>query len=378
MAQEQLSRPAAERRCPNCGTRVARDAESCFMCGYDLRREPKRKRQVSWVDALLVIAVLGVVLFWWQAGSRQSPDDAESTEAAGIPAAAIPILPAEPTITPTNVPATPAEEAPSKPSGTVEHEVVQGETLLSIALDYGITVDEVRAANGLTGDLIRPGDRLTIPNQQAVVAPQVGQAAPKGPVSTFDYVVQDGDTIISIAARLGSTVEEILSANGLGVSDLIRPGDSLKIPVRQVPSEVLESSSTVQETSAALVEGATPVTSTRQTGIYAAPQLIAPADNATLPSSEAVLLRWASVDLLKQNEWYVVLLYPQSQDARQFPSIWTKSTSHRMELEYAPEPGKSASYSWQVSVVRVNSKAGGGYGLEPASPTSELRRFTWE
>ena len=274
------------------------------MCGYDLRREPSRKRQISWVDALLVLAVLLVLFFWWQAGNRQANDD-ELPAAVGLPADQIPFLPPTPTATPTPVATALPAATPAQPSGTIEHAVVQGETLLSIALDYGVTVEDIQRVNSLSGDLIRPGDKLTIPNQQAVLAPPASASeAPRGPISTFAYIVQNGDTIISIASRLGSTVDEILTANNLTASDLIRPGDTLNIPVRQVPPEVL--SSTVQGGEA-------------QGAVYSAPQSVAPADGATVARTEPVLLRWASVGLLQLDEWYVVLLYPQSPDAAPVP-----------------------------------------------------------
>lgn len=358
-----MTKPIVERRCPNCGTRVAREAESCFMCGFDLRRDGGRRRSISWIDALLVLAVLAVLVFWWQAGSRQTETETPDQVAAGIPPEQIPFLPPTPTITPTAAPAAgdSATPAPLLPTGTVEHTVSAGETLLSIALDYGVTVEEIRAANNLTGELIRIGDKLTIPNQQAVVAPPVGQT-PRGPVSNFDYVVQEGDTLVSIAARLGSSVEEIQRANNLGPNDFIRPSQTLSIPVRQVPQEVIQSGQ------GAASAGQVP---------WPAPQLTAPADGETMSRTEPVLLRWVSVGMLAPNEWYVVLLYPQSPNARQYPSIWTKATSHRLELEEAPEPGQSASYSWQVSVVRV-AATDGGSALEPVSPSSVLRRFSWQ
>lgn len=373
MAQERVSKPIAERRCPNCGTRIARDAESCFMCGYDLRHEPRRRRQVSWIDALLVLAVLIVIGFWWQAGNRPASEDATPTAAAGIPPDQIPFLTATPTPSPTPTPESAATPTPESPSGTVDHTVVSGETLLSIALDYGVTVDEIRQVNSIEGDLLHIGDKLTIPGQQAVLAPAAGAtAAPRGPVSNFKYTVQDGDTIVSIATRLGSSVDEILQANNLGRSDLIRPGDELNIPVRQVPQEVLASTTTTQTFS---IPGSTTAV---EAADYPPPQLLAPADGATVAASEDVLLRWTSVDLLKPDEWYVVLLYPQSPGARRFPSIWTKTTSYRIGTEYAPEGGENADYSWQVSVVRVKNAQDGGYALEAASPASELRGFTWK
>jgi LysM repeat protein len=196
-----------------------------------------------------------------------------------------------------------------------------------------------------------------------VVAPPASAATPaRGQVSTFDYVVQQGDTIATIAARLGSSVDDILRANSISDPELIRPDQTLQIPMRQVPAEVMESSGTGSDGEIT----------------YSAPQITAPATGAVIARDQPVLLRWVSVDLLKENEWYVVLLYPQTPAARQFPSVWTKATSHRIELEYAPEEGQSAEYAWQVSVVRVLGGAGGNYSLEPASPSSELRRFIWQ
>lgn len=365
MAQDQVSKPVVERRCPNCGTRVTREAESCFMCGYDLRREGGRRRSISWIDALLVVAVLAVLLIWWQAGNRSAPAETPPVKDAGIPVEQVPFLPPTPTATPTPEPAAPGEEQPEpvQSTGTIDHTVVAGETLLSIALDYNVTVEEIRAANNITGELIRVGDKLTIPGQQAVVAPPVGQT-PRGPTSDFEYVVRDGDTIVSIAAQLGSTVDEIQRANSLGPNDFIRPGQRLVVPVRQVPQAVIQSG-----------QGAAGGAATVP---WSAPELTAPANGALLPSSEPVLLRWASVGLLNDNEWYVVLIYPQSPGARQYPSVWTKATSHRLELEEAPAPGQSASYSWQVSVVRVTSGDDGANVLTPVSPSSVLRRFTWQ
>jgi LysM repeat protein len=42
--------------------------------------------------------------------------------------------------------------------------VVQaGETLYGLARRYGVGVDAIRAANRLSGDTLRPGQRLVIP-----------------------------------------------------------------------------------------------------------------------------------------------------------------------------------------------------------------------
>ena len=56
MKQEAVSTQTAVRRCPNCGSRVAQSADTCYFCGYDLTKTPKSKRRITWVDLALVLA----------------------------------------------------------------------------------------------------------------------------------------------------------------------------------------------------------------------------------------------------------------------------------------------------------------------------------
>jgi LysM repeat protein len=261
-------------------------------------------------------------------------------------------------------------------NGIIRHRVRQGETLLSIATLYGVTVEEIQAANNLTDVLIRSGDELMVPVQVASPSGASGATVE----SRFEYTVQPGDTIISIANRFGGTVEEILITNGLTNNDFIRPGDVLMIPVRDVPAEVLASSAPPVPTEAPPGDGsapAAPAPAPVAGPTYPEPRPIGPPNEAIVPADEAVLLRWVSVDVLAPDEWYVLLLYPISGPARSFPSIWTKATSYRLDTEFAPTNGEAATYAWQVSVVRVRQGVNNQFALEAASPPSELRSFTW-
>ena len=56
-------------------------------------------------------------------------------------------------------------------------------------------------------------------------------------VNGFEYTVKEGDTVSAIAARYrakyGTTTKGILEANGLTANSIIRPGDTLIIPVTE-------------------------------------------------------------------------------------------------------------------------------------------------
>ena len=215
MAYSQSPQAATERRCMNCGTRVARDAETCFMCSQDLRIKPKAPKRISWIDALLVLAVIGILGFWWQAGAQ--------TEQAQIDVPAEPILPGSipvlaPTSTPTETPiptaaptATPLQEV------TLNHQVSSGETLLAVAGNYRVTVDEIMQANNKTDEFLRVGETLRIPIEPNATRPNTAE-------STFPYQVKGGDTVASIALLTNSTITDILAANNISANSVIRPG----------------------------------------------------------------------------------------------------------------------------------------------------------
>ncbi|MEX1019790.1 MAG: LysM peptidoglycan-binding domain-containing protein [Litorilinea sp.] len=363
MAREQISPAILERRCPNCGTRVAQDAESCFMCGHDLRAPVRGRRRFSWIDALLVIAVLAVLGVWWSIASQPRQEVVGTDESQALLPTNIPLLTATPEIdaaAAVDVPPTPV--ASVREDGVVRHTVQGGETLLAIAALYEITVDEIQAANDLDSVLIRAGDELIIPITREATAGDGETVA-----STFEYTVLAGDSIISIANRFGSTPEDILRANGLtGENPVIRAGDVINVPVPQVPQEVLASGAVALAPDGSL-----------QQSLYAEPRVIGPPDATVIERAEPVLLRWISVDVLQPNEWYVLLIYPLNGAAQEFPSIWTKATSYRLDSSFAPEGSDTAEYAWQVSVVRVRPGAGDRYALDAASPTSELRNFSW-
>ncbi len=105
------------------------------------------------------------------------------------------------------------------------HTVAWGETLSSIARTYGVTPQAIASTNRLRLDSwVYAGTQLRIPN---------GSNAPASVPSTTPsgyYTVRAGDTLFSIAARFGTTVAAISTANNLPSNGVLYVGWSLKIP----------------------------------------------------------------------------------------------------------------------------------------------------
>ncbi len=137
-------------------------------------------------------------------------------------------------VTAAAVPALAAPGIAPQRQGTV-HIVQWGETLGIIAQRYGVTVSAIAQANGISNpNYIYAGQSLTIPTGTAPPAP----APPPGGTTT--YVVQRGDTLGAIAARYGTTVNELVALNGIMNPNLIYVGQVLKVPGGPSPAPPVE------------------------------------------------------------------------------------------------------------------------------------------
>ena len=109
-------------------------------------------------------------------------------------------------------------------SAPTTYTVRRGDTVSAIASRFGLRTVDVLTLNGLSWrSVIYPGQVLTLSGG----AP----ASPSAPAAASGvYTVRPGDTVSAIARRHGVTAQAVLSANGLGWSSIIYPGQKLAVP----------------------------------------------------------------------------------------------------------------------------------------------------
>jgi LysM repeat protein len=125
-------------------------------------------------------------------------------------------------VAPTTAPAaTTVADAP------MTYTVVAGDTVSSIAGHYGLATASVLALNGLGWkSVIFPGQKLKLTNSGVI---PIASTSNTGPAVT-KYTIKSGDTVGAIASRFGVATQTLLSANGLGWSSIIYPGQTITIP----------------------------------------------------------------------------------------------------------------------------------------------------
>jgi len=126
--------------------------------------------------------------------------------------------------------AVPAQEPAPLPEDGI-HVVQAGDTLFNLALRYGVTVDEIAAANGLTDvDTLDVGQEVKIPEPGTVVAEPAATAVP--PTEETTHIVKPGDNLFRIGLQYGFTIAELADYNSIANPDRIEVGQVIRIPPR--------------------------------------------------------------------------------------------------------------------------------------------------
>ncbi|MBN1773098.1 MAG: LysM peptidoglycan-binding domain-containing protein [Deltaproteobacteria bacterium] len=133
-------------------------------------------------------------------------------------------------------PVVPAVAAADEPDCSGRREVLEGDSLWSIARECGISVSALRRANDLDDDAgIRPGQRLRIPEPRNPPAADGGSRdgggdAPRRTGGGIRVELRAGQTLSDLAREHGISVRAIQRANDIEDPDLVEAGRTLRIP----------------------------------------------------------------------------------------------------------------------------------------------------
>jgi LysM repeat protein len=120
-----------------------------------------------------------------------------------------------------------AASASDSAGNETRYRIRPGDTLGSIAQQFGVTVDQLRSWNGIRGNRITAGDFLIVrtANAAAPSSARTQRAAASNPAL---YKIRRGDSLEAISQRFGVTVDQLKAWNSLRGSR-INVGDSLTV-----------------------------------------------------------------------------------------------------------------------------------------------------
>ncbi len=342
-------------------------AKTCLMCGASLEEEAAPEEEIVRrglpalvravivvVLALIILAGLGYGLYRLNSMPREVTPTATLTPSPTVTHTPTPTP--TPTVTPTPTPLPP-----------LAHQVQRGETLSVIAMNYNTTVEDILALNpDLDPQLLQVGQVLLIPAGTATPepTPTLDPNAPTPTPGPIYHIVEPGETLSLIAERYGVSVDLIRQANGIPIGeDTIVVNHPLVIPVATpLPSPT-----------PTMDPNATPTPFPP----YAAPPLLSPPDGAVLADDGPVVLQWASVGLLRQDEWYALRLFQPSGGAIS-TTVYTRATAWHVPLDMLMAANaEQREFRWWVKVVREARDRRGRVTYRDAGEPSKVRTFTW-
>jgi LysM repeat protein len=359
--------------CPTCGTRLSETATRCLVCGTEITPAAETKSiktvqgsrmptlTLSLPAALGLLAlfiVIGAVLVFLAlraTGTVSTPTQGPTP----TDTATITVTPSETPI-PTIVP-TPTEQPP------FEYTIVSGDTCISIALAFKVSVQSIIIMNNLPAacNNLIVGQKLKIPYPTPTPPPAATSTlepadATREACETVAYTVQSGDTLSIIAANYAVSQQAIKDFNGL-TTDTVYIDMPLLIPLCM----------------RAATPGPTPTPTIPPP--YPAPNLLLPADGKSFTlADDTVTLQWASVGTLRDNEAYQIVVEDVTDGQGRKLVDYAKDTKYIVPSTFRPNDSIPHVMRWYVIPVRQGpTDEQGNPTWLPAGAQSLQRVFSW-
>ena len=264
---------------------------------------------------------------------------------------------------------TSAESAKQNSTGGT-YTVVSGDGLYAIARKTGTAIEDLLSLNGLSlNSTIYPGQVLTLSASSESSANEETTSAEESSSSTQEtpseesaasseqaatggtYTVVSGDGLYAIAQKTGTSIEDLLSLNGLSLNSTIYPGQVLKLSANSEAATAEESTeSTTEETQeeATTSEETTPSTNAKMYYVHSGDSLYRIAHNHGI--SLTTLLEWnhLSVDsIIHPGQGLIVSDGSSSSSEEAAPTAEvSEETSSSSATTYTVQPGDGL---WRIA-----------------------------
>lgn len=208
--------------------------QSSFQNYKQSRERRQRFGPLIFGSVAIVLVAVGALLIFlslqgglsFSFGATETPTITPTFTATTVP----PTATATATLEPTNT-LPPTETSIPTPAEPFTYQVQQGDSLITIADQFGVDYVSIMLMNGLTNEsVLFAGTNLTIPNpdMERPTPTPLPPNLPRG--SRIEYFVLPGDSLQLIAEKFLSTVDDIIEENELDETSPIYPGQILKIP----------------------------------------------------------------------------------------------------------------------------------------------------
>lgn len=126
-------------------------------------------------------------------------------------------------------------------TGTALHKVQKGESLFSIAKNYGMTSEELMILNNLENSKIVGGQQLRVKAKTEIKSEQeLSMIEKEEPTAKVQHKVAQGESLYSIAQKYKTSVDELKAANNTDGSKL-KIGQTIIIPGRNNQESQIQS-----------------------------------------------------------------------------------------------------------------------------------------
>ena len=258
-----------------------------------------------------------------------------------------------------------AESAKQNSTGGT-YTVVSGDGLYAIARKTGTAIEDLLSLNGLSlNSTIYPGQVLTLSASSESSANEETTSTEESSSSTQEtpseesaasseqaatggtYTVVSGDGLYAIARKTGTSIEDLLSLNGLSLNSTIYPGQVLNLSANSEAATAEESTeSTTVETQeeATTSEEMTPSTNAKMYYVHSGDSLYRIAHNHGI--SLTTLLEWnhLSVDSIIHPGQGLIVSDGSSSSSEEAEE--TSSSSESTETTYTVQPGDGL---WRIA-----------------------------